>query len=1256
MAPIWSSTRRFGLRHHCLPTTSLGVIHSNPTSNARDCAPSPAASLVYVEEEDRHDLDAAAPFYARRPVRSNDDGTGSAPSRVGQISWRAPAADDREETYCPSEEFKDLFEECFAEAEGHDALPFFHRQAVRIAVQSDDIELVRYLLEKDATKSLLAEDSNSVQTILCVHDDSTTRNQDPVPMIKLLLKFGAQVNGLDEAGNTALYYATAFGLPDTFRFLLDNGADFTPKHHLPAKVKGASRHNLPKASSRPTLQSQAVDLMQVALHSSDSSTLVQNSVLEAYKCWAPIIVFFIDAHFSHPLPENIFTELTEAACSVADMEIVSKLLSYQSNVSASGLLASSLAPGLKSATREGHLEITRLLLRFGADPRLACESTRQPGRRARCKQPEQSGEEIHKTWKTAIEDVCERNLRPEVPSKPLSVLDACEVLFWEGISEADQHLLLAEAALQGRIDIVQRLWAAGVRLKQAPITGSVPVLEFFIAQGTSFNWPELQKYAIPSCRLHTIDWLVGRAGQHLKSRQELEPLLKVLMGRYSTYRRGWLSPDMIQRRKSMLAYLFTSYAHPKRTTVKAHAEVNMLVLRAVMGRLHDLKLFLQEGTRSHCPGLRSAAMVEIKAKAQSDDKSGSLNYDGLETVVKELQLLLRCYDGELSETQTLDNKDDRLWLTPSMLDAWLEDGVAPIEGYRTEDGCRTESHSCDVRQRVQLPHRYRDAPVDKSWRGQALEEGENGDMPEDATPAKASTSQIPANPITDVCSIEEVEASLDRNEEEPSEDSNAPIECTIRDIHLAEKPTYEALSYVWGHGNDSAAIQLNNKTRLVRSNLRAALFQLRFRKHPRVLWIDALCINQGDVDERNHQVRIMSTIYQSAKRVLIWVGESGDGSKLVFDYMRKLRTKHKQDPYRDEPDDEGAEQPPFNFSYAKGRPTLQGELGEAFEKFCHRPWFSKTWVIQEFALSSPAVVVCGGDKEQWSLLQEVYPGSRLGKLNAIRTGVRGDPFLGGRRRGHAAESVFGPSKAQSILDYSIQCEATEPRDRVYALLGILPFPSIKVDYKLPVEEVYRSFSQAIFEQTRKIGLLHRFGFERNLGDLPSWVLDLSASTRTGMLPQNRGVPAARDDEVRDLLSHAMDGFRTEGSAMFIRGSLIDHIHEVAQVLPPLDHPDVVAPTDSELKSVIRSWESCACRIKTPNFLAAVPAVFVQTLEAHDGTLNRHLEPVKYPWSFWDSCAFFGFTEFKRTFPKILPRFRPFALLGGEAAPSLFTYS
>jgi Heterokaryon incompatibility protein (HET) len=102
-----------------------------------------------------------------------------------------------------------------------------------------------------------------------------------------------------------------------------------------------------------------------------------------------------------------------------------------------------------------------------------------------------------------------------------------------------------------------------------------------------------------------------------------------------------------------------------------------------------------------------------------------------------------------------------------------------------------------------------------------------------------------------------------------------PITCHLTVVSLRQRDLdYEALSYCWGDPSDSETITLQDRPFPIRSNLFRALCRLRQAvKEPRTLWVDAVCINQTDIAEREQQVKLMGEIYSRTSNCIIWLGE-----------------------------------------------------------------------------------------------------------------------------------------------------------------------------------------------------------------------------------------------------------------------------------------------------------------------------------------------------------------------------------------------
>ena len=122
---------------------------------------------------------------------------------------------------------------------------------------------------------------------------------------------------------------------------------------------------------------------------------------------------------------------------------------------------------------------------------------------------------------------------------------------------------------------------------------------------------------------------------------------------------------------------------------------------------------------------------------------------------------------------------------------------------------------------------------------------------------------------------------------EPARKESAPLRVTLKEASLDRicLPRYEAVSYVWGPPNFNRAITCNRKTLCIMPSCERILLGLRRKTRRRLLWIDSICINQSNTNERSHQVFMMNEIYKSANRVLIWLEVSGPEISSFFKYL-----------------------------------------------------------------------------------------------------------------------------------------------------------------------------------------------------------------------------------------------------------------------------------------------------------------------------------------------------------------------------------
>ncbi|KAH6622036.1 heterokaryon incompatibility protein-domain-containing protein [Boeremia exigua] len=244
---------------------------------------------------------------------------------------------------------------------------------------------------------------------------------------------------------------------------------------------------------------------------------------------------------------------------------------------------------------------------------------------------------------------------------------------------------------------------------------------------------------------------------------------------------------------------------------------------------------------------------------------------------------------------------------------------------------------------------------------------------------------------------------------EPSSDRNATIKCSLFAYSLVDlrgRPhLYEALSYVWGDPDEVVSIEVSGFEVSVTKNLCAALRQIRDHYFDRVLWIDALCIDQGNKPEVARQILSMTQIYSQASRVLVWLGEAADDTEDAFQEILGIRND---------------------------------EYIGAVKRMVERPWFGRVWVLQEVAAARQIRVLCG---EQEFDSYAFYEG--LNRLSRDR-GI-GHPSLHLLRQATFRSSSTSSQKTApfvnkyclgELLDLYHEYGATKRHDKVYALLGM----------------------------------------------------------------------------------------------------------------------------------------------------------------------------------------------------------------------------
>lgn len=283
------------------------------------------------------------------------------------------------------------------------------------------------------------------------------------------------------------------------------------------------------------------------------------------------------------------------------------------------------------------------------------------------------------------------------------------------------------------------------------------------------------------------------------------------------------------------------------------------------------------------------------------------------------------------------------------------------------------------------------------------------------------------------------------------------VVCTIETVSLKDKPSYEALSYEWGNpGTNTPRIKINGSLVSVRDNLWWALYHLRQIDNVRAVWIDALCINQDDILERNHQVAQMKDIYSQAVRVVVWIGQEQTLEKGLAPYQSETAIA-----FLYELSIGSVKDYPYSRHEARRVIFTPHKIKwDALGMLCRRSYWSRLWIVQELVLASDLLVQCGSSTFPWQVFSKVWsqlrhPTYRVRK-QYMRTIITSIPFIIDTRRNERANSLEteDPIDDPSLVDLLIQFKnssCSDIRDRIFGLeslsLGCCR-RAVPVDYSL----------------------------------------------------------------------------------------------------------------------------------------------------------------------------------------------------------------
>ena len=340
------------------------------------------------------------------------------------------------------------------------------------------------------------------------------------------------------------------------------------------------------------------------------------------------------------------------------------------------------------------------------------------------------------------------------------------------------------------------------------------------------------------------------------------------------------------------------------------------------------------------------------------------------------------------------------------------------------------------------------------------------------------------------------------------------VDIVQKRLEKEDVPKYEALSYAWGESDTPEVIYVGHKgdiTLAVTRSLYQALPYLRYRDQERVLWIDAICVDQQNLEERGPQVERMGDVYSLADRVIVWLGPEDSTSVHAIHFLRTIASKVEVD--WDTSTIKPLSQDDGDWVDVKKANTYSKLEAFATYALVMRPWFERLWVQQEIHANRNAVLTCGSDTISWQDFQEalycfysawanleddfegdfiLYPGF-LERIQLIVNMMDrlDDPTLG------------------ALMDSTQNCKCSDPRDRVFAVLNMLGYcernVNIKPDYTKTVGQVYRDAVLSIVNHTNSISILAHCEMQEQPLELPdslqfpSWVRNWTIPISTDLI-------------------------------------------------------------------------------------------------------------------------------------------------------------
>jgi hypothetical protein len=390
----------------------------------------------------------------------------------------------------------------------------------------------------------------------------------------------------------------------------------------------------------------------------------------------------------------------------------------------------------------------------------------------------------------------------------------------------------------------------------------------------------------------------------------------------------------------------------------------------------------------------------------------------------------------------------------------------------------------------------------------------------------------------------------------PAKYEHENVLCRLTSVTRDHARPYQALSYCWGPPKqrgkgtiylevaDKGAPAARRKLRwLVTPTLEAALRRLRYYDGhaSQFIWVDAICINQNDEEEKGKQVQSMCLIYQNAAEVSIWLGDNDEESLLAWDLIQDFESCQE------------------DIAAIKKliEPSREKHFAALLALF-RRDYFWRIWVVQEITCAKKAVVYFGSNTISWPNFQKI--GNIIGEVReTLRDSIYRDRpaalfslMTGGPNNLKVVQSSDKKPQATApslleLLELHMSKLSTNPHDKVYGLIGISSDGSSfgPIDYERLPRATFIHIARCIISNTKRLNMICLRQNDDNLHFLPSWVPDWE---RRNLYPRHRVVGLHKREPpfkaARDIVANPV--FLEDGEVLLTNGFVVDTITTTAR--------------------------------------------------------------------------------------------------------------